>query len=294
MKLAFSTLACPTWDFAAIAARAKEFGYGGVELRGYLDEPAKTASNVFLTDARRVREIFESAGTPIACLTSAVMMSDGRRANESAARALRTYIETAAMLNCPIVRLPDRLLGRGQAHLKGAVEMGEWLAPLAEFAAARRVTLAVGNQFSFRTAREMWTLLETVNHPAVGAAWDVTSAAAVGESPAISVPALSGRIGYAVVGDAKFLSTGSRHAPSFIEPVMLGEGEVPVKNFLTRLMGVGYGGWVSFEWPKVGAPAMLDPELALPAALAKLREWTKLQTGKPVKKEHATVKVAKS
>src|SRR4051812_21874101 len=104
MKLAFSTIACPAWDFTAIAASAREFGYDGVELRGYFDEPARTTSNVFLTDPQRVREIFEQAGTPIACLTSGISMGKSQRDHESAARALRTYIKTAATLNCPIVR----------------------------------------------------------------------------------------------------------------------------------------------------------------------------------------------
>jgi len=290
MNLAFSTIACPAWDFATIATSAKEFGFDGVELRGYLDEPARTASNVFLTDPQRVRGIFEEAGTPIACLTSSISMGKSRRDNEAAARALRTYIETAATLNCPIVRLADHPLRRGQAHLGAAVAMGKWLAPLAEFAAAHPVSLAVGNQFSFRNSREMWTLLETVNHPAVGAAWDVLSAAGMGESPAVSVPTLSGRIAFAIVSDARLYTPPSRPDCGPIEPVMLGEGDVPVKNFLTRLMGVGYKGWVSFEWDKVTWPLLTEPSLVLPRALEKLREWSKPQVGKPVKKEHPPAK----
>ena len=34
IRVAFSTVACPKWDFETIAARAKEYGYEGVEIRG--------------------------------------------------------------------------------------------------------------------------------------------------------------------------------------------------------------------------------------------------------------------
>src|SRR5438132_12879868 len=68
MKLAFSTVACPDWDFETIAARAKEYGYDGVEIRGFLNESILTAANVFLTEPAKVRRIFENAGVEIACL----------------------------------------------------------------------------------------------------------------------------------------------------------------------------------------------------------------------------------
>src|ERR1700679_675090 len=70
MKFAFSTIACPAWDFETIAARAKEYGYDGVEVRGFLNESILTAANVFLTSAAKVRSIFESQGIAIACLGS--------------------------------------------------------------------------------------------------------------------------------------------------------------------------------------------------------------------------------
>ena len=35
MKLAFTTLGCPNWDLDTICTRGKEYGYDGVDLRGY-------------------------------------------------------------------------------------------------------------------------------------------------------------------------------------------------------------------------------------------------------------------
>src|SRR5688572_1066947 len=55
MRFAFSTISCPKWDFETIASRAREYGYEGVEIRGFLNESILTAANVFLTDPAKVR-----------------------------------------------------------------------------------------------------------------------------------------------------------------------------------------------------------------------------------------------
>src|SRR5437016_8165686 len=72
MKLAFSTVACPKWDFETIASRAKEYGYDGVEIRGFLNEQILTASNIFLTDPKKLRDLFKYHAIEIACLSSSI------------------------------------------------------------------------------------------------------------------------------------------------------------------------------------------------------------------------------
>ena len=80
MKFAFSTVACPAWDFQTVVARAREYGYDGVELRAFLNESVLTAANPFLTDPAKVRELFAGAGLAICCLASSVEMTQHREA----------------------------------------------------------------------------------------------------------------------------------------------------------------------------------------------------------------------
>lgn len=277
-RFAFSTLACPEWDFATIAARAKEFGYDGVEIRGYLDESTPAggiAANLFLSDPARVREIFQSAGVAIACLTSGVSMGNGSAENESAARRIRNYVDAAAALGCGVVRVRDRLLPRGRGLLAGAAELGQWLSPLGDYAGARGVKLAVGNSLTFRTAHEMWQAMEAIAHRSVGVAWDAASAFAVGESPSVSVPGVGGHFAYITARGAKLTREKWRAAPTVLAPAPLGQGDVPLRLLLTRLMGIGYTGWISAEWDRATHRDLSAPEIALPAALARLREWTR-------------------
>src|SRR4051812_31320890 len=112
MRFAFSTVSCPTWNFETIAARAKEYGYDGVEIRGFLNESLLTASNLFLTDPAKIRATFDAAGVEIACLASSVAMTFDGKKNNALAGDLRTYIDTAAKLGCRIVKIFDTQIRR--------------------------------------------------------------------------------------------------------------------------------------------------------------------------------------
>src|SRR3954465_2487394 len=107
MKFAFSTLAAPSWDFATIATRAREYGYDGVELRGFLNESLLTASNVFLSDPAKVREIFNEQGIAIACLSSSIGFNANRKRDQQAAQDSDYFIDTAKLLDCPMVKFSD-------------------------------------------------------------------------------------------------------------------------------------------------------------------------------------------
>ena len=92
MKFAFSTVACPKWDFDTIATRAKEYGYDGVEIRGFLNESILTASNVFLTDPAKLRSLFKYHDIEIACLASSISMMGERKHDAIAAEDCRRFI----------------------------------------------------------------------------------------------------------------------------------------------------------------------------------------------------------
>lgn len=270
MKFAFSTLACPKWDFETIVARAKEYGYDGVEIRGFLNESELTASNVFLSDPAKVRGLFDRGGVEIACLTSSIAMTGSRRKDAAALNDLRQYIDAAHNLGCPLVKVFDTQVKPGWSRASAGVAYGDWLAPAGDYAADRDVVVVVENALSFRFAKELWMILERLNHPSIAAAWDLFNAALVGEPPSVSVPTLNRLIQFAQVKDAQLGPLGATYCK-------LGEGDVPVRKFLIRLRGIGYEKYVSLEWEKAWLPGIAEPEEILPDSIAKLREWTKPQ-----------------
>jgi hypothetical protein len=55
--------------------------------------------------------------------------------------------------------------------------------------------------------------------------------------------------------------------------VLLGNGEVPVQEMLSRRDGAGYRGWLSAEWEKRWHPEIEEPEVALPQHRRLLDSW---------------------
>ena len=65
MTISFSTVACPEWTASEVAAAAERFGYEGVELRSFGDDPSRLASDPALTDGEKMHEIFGEDGIRI-------------------------------------------------------------------------------------------------------------------------------------------------------------------------------------------------------------------------------------
>src|SRR4051794_9110314 len=107
MKFAFSTVSCPAWDFDTIIARAKEYGYDGVEIRAFSGESILTAANVFLSDPQKVRAMFAEAGLSICCLASSIAMTQDKKRDVQLAGDLRMHIDLAQKIDCPVVKIFD-------------------------------------------------------------------------------------------------------------------------------------------------------------------------------------------
>jgi sugar phosphate isomerase/epimerase len=269
MKFAFSTVSCPAWDFEQIVARAREYGYDGVEIRAFSNESVLTAANVFLSDPQKVRRQFESAGVEICCLASSIAMTQEKKRDRALADDLRRHIDTAQQIGCSIVKIFDTQARPGWSRANIGILLADWLLPLADYAGDRGIIIGVENALSFRNAKELWAIVDRMNHPSVGVAWDLFNAAMVGEGPAYSVPTLNSKIVYTQVKDAKLGPLGATL-------VRIGEGDCKVRDFLRRLRGVGYEGYVTVEWEKAWLPNLAEPEEILPHAIEKLRGWAKV------------------
>jgi fatty-acyl-CoA synthase len=234
MKFCFSTLACPGWTFPTVIARAKEFGYSAIDLRGFLNETDFTACNPFLSDPKKLRRLFETANTEIACLSSGISLD----ADET-----RRFIDLAPQLSCRHVRILDLSLKQGDAST-----LCEFLLPLADYAADRHVTILVENAISLCRASDLWRVLDRLNHPGIAASLNVPSAQNAGESLDV------------ILTLARWLRLVKLHQIDRNTP-----------DLIHRLRGVGYSGYLSIESEKLYLPDLPEPEDLLPAALETMR-----------------------
>jgi len=265
-RVAFSTLAFPDATLASAASLGRSWGYSGIELRlidGELIDPAMPAA-----DRTQVKRTVTASGLPVVAVDSSIRLTDDDPGPE-----LARFLELASDWEAPLVRVFGGALTAAQTdrqkQLRAAAQVLESSVPLAE-----RLGVAIGvethDAFSASSVvAELLALVDpaAVDSGAVGAVWDSHHPYRMGETPADVYANLGSRILLAQVKDAR------RTADGDWQLVLLGEGEVPVRDMLERLAAGGYPHWISVEWEKRWHPEIEEPEVALPQHLGLLTKW---------------------
>jgi sugar phosphate isomerase/epimerase len=265
-RVAFSTLAFPDVTLALAASLGRGWGYSGIELRlidGELIDPAMSAA-----DRTQVKRTLTVSGLPVVAVDSSIRLTDDDPGPE-----LARFLELASGWEAPLVRVFGGALTveqtERQKQLGAAARVLESSVPLAE-----RLGVAVGvethDAFSASSVvAELLALVDpaAVDSGAVGAVWDSHHPHRMGERPDQVYANLGPRILLAQVKDAR------RKADGDWQLVLLGEGEVPVRDMLGLLAAGGYPHWISVEWEKRWHPEIEEPEVALPQHLELLTKW---------------------
>jgi sugar phosphate isomerase/epimerase len=279
LRIAFSTLAFPDATLASAVSLGRSWGYAGVELRlidGELIDPSMSAA-----DRAQVKRTVAAAGLPVVAVDSSIRLTD-----EDPGPQLRQFLELASEWECPLVRVFGGKLAADQAErqeqLQTAARVLESSVPL-----ARRLGVAIGvethDDFSASSVvAELLALVdaegadaEGVDPKWVGAVWDSHHPHRMGEQPADVYANLGPRILLAQVKDAR--RVGQADGDDW-QLVLLGEGEVPVREMLGLLAAGGYQNWISVEWEKRWHREIEEPEVALPQHLALVTEWMEVGT----------------
>lgn len=263
IKLAYSTLAFPGRPLAEVAAAGREYGYEGIELRlvdGELIDPAMPAS-----DRERVKRVVDQAGLPVVAVDTSIRLTD-----DEPGPAISSFLELANAWEAPVIRvfggsLPEDAPARRE-RLEAAARVLEAAIPQAE-----RLGVGIGLEThdSFSASATVAEVLGLVPSPVIGAVWDSHHPHRMGETPEEIYANFGDRLLLAQVKDAR----RSSEQESGWQLVLLGEGEVPVREMIELLIRHGYRGWVSVEWEKRWHPEIEEPEAALPQHLELLRSW---------------------
>ena len=89
-----------------------------------------------------------------------------------------------------------------------------------------------------------------------------------------TLPTLNSRIELVQVKDVYLGDTGANYCK-------LGDGDLRVPELVHRLKGIGYDGWISFEFEKAWLANLAEPEESLPQAIAMLKEMCGIETAAP-------------
>ena len=255
MKLSFATLGCPGWDLERIVGQARAIGFYSVELRGIKGEHlGPDESPEFL---EQLRSRFRSNGIAVAAIMgySSFTMSDPVVRKEQLNIA-RKFLLTARRLECPILRLfggRQEADGRGPA-LKRLVAGLKELVPDAEQAGVR---LALETHDDWVVGANARAVMEGVGSPRVGICWDLANSW-YAEPMEKTFTAIQDHVIHVHFKDSHRLADGSIHS------CLPGKGDVDLYRGMDLLKGIGYQGYLSFEWEKRWEPDLEDPEIAFP------------------------------
>lgn len=260
MKLGFSSLCCPTWTLDSIIDVAAGMGFQGFELRGLRGQLDLTRIPELNGEQERLTGRLTEAGVELVCLgTSASFTAKKGRDLEANKDLARRHIELAGRLGCPMVRVFSGDAPRGVGPAAALANASAALRELAPIAARNRVTLVVENVGDLARSEDLWYLMDAADHPAIQCCWNPVNGLCLGERPTISVPRLGKRLKLVHLCDAKL--DGQGNLDRFVEP---GAGEVDIDRLINLLRGIGFDGYLLFEWPKLWIDDLAEPDKILP------------------------------
>jgi sugar phosphate isomerase/epimerase len=258
--IAFSTLGCPAWSWKTILENADRFGYAGIELRGVAGE----------MDLPKVPEL---QGTRLAetkkdLLALGIVVSDlcaSSRMHEKdpATRASqldegRRFIDLAHAMGVKYVRVFGDKIPEGEPKEEVMKRVVDGFQQLAAYAKPAGVTVLIESHGDFTHSGDLENILTRVDSPQFDLLWDAHHSFVAGkEQPAETYARIGRWIRHTHLKDSKPDGAERRY-------VLIGMGDVPVREQVKVLASHGYKGFYCFEWEKKWHPEIEEPEVAFP------------------------------
>jgi sugar phosphate isomerase/epimerase len=265
MKISFMTLGCPNWDLDTICARGKEYGYQGVDFRGYLDTLDITLLPEFTSGAASTLRQLNEAGLEVSAISSSIQVCVPENLDNNLEEARRT-ITVAHDLRCANVRI----YGGGDITRHNHRELAkighDCVERILQMEGAKDLHWLFETHDIWVKAENCRLLLESIPDTAFGAIWDMGHTYRIGgEQPRETLLALRGRVGYTHIKDAVYDPKQSLAMEDGWHYVLPGTGQLPLAESIGLLKQTGYNGWLQFEHEKRWHPNLLEPEIVFPA-----------------------------
>lgn len=257
MKIAFSTLGCPDFDWSDIYSMAKDLGFDGIEIRGLGKDIFAVKAQPF-TEAELPNTIrkLKELRLEIPCLSSGCCLKFTEKAEQNHDEIVQ-YIELASKLGTPYIRILADLEPQpdGEVDDEAVLAALRRLIPIAE---EKGVTLLIETNGVYTDTKRLSELLANAASDAVGALWDVHHPYRfAGESPDTTVKNLGAYIKYVHVKDS-VMQDGK------VSYRLMGEGDLPMDGFMMALRSINYDGYISLEWVKRWANDLSDAGIVFP------------------------------
>lgn len=257
MKLAFSTLGCPDFDWSDIYSLAKDFDFDGIELRGMGEDIFNLKGKPFAPEnIAETKAHLEKLGLSIPCISSGCSLKFGEREEANIAE-LSDYIKLAGALGGAYIRIlgDEKVFPDGEVDDATVIRQLLRLLPLAE---QNNVTLLIETNGVYADTKRLANLLSHIESDNVGALWDLHHPyRVVGETPQQTVQNLGMFIKYTHIKDS--LSQSGK-----VIYKLMGDGDLPIDACMRALRSINYEGFISLEWLKKYMPDLESAGVVFP------------------------------
>ena len=280
MKIAFSTIACPDYDWTDIYPMAADLGFDGIEIRGLGQAfQAPYARSFSPAQRARTKATLDRLGLEIPCFSSGCELykKDDREANVA---EVTRYIDLAHDMGTPYVRI----FAVGKPSPAAVVDddyIVDLCRELGAAAAEKNVTLLLETAADYADTARLRRVLDAIASPNVAALWDLHHPYRYfGESGETTVANLGSYIRYCHVKDSVIEDGHIRYR-------LMGEGDMPLSEMFDALDEIGFDGYMTLEWVRAWAkdvaverPGIVFPQYKhyMDSYLAQVASSERLQT----------------
>ena len=260
MKLSISTLGCPDWRFTRIVSEFNRMGIEGIEVRGIEGEmdPAKipwfSEENWPIT-----RAMLEENNLRIVGLGTSVAFHDADLFDDNI-RQGKEAIDLCRRIGIPAIRVfGDRITAEDDPTVI-IDRAAKGLKQLCRYAGPDGVRINLETHGNFNTIEVIGALLDAMkDEPAFGILWDIQhSDRAYRDDYLPFYELIRPYIRHVHVKDY------IRKEGDAFELCLVGEGDIPIKPIIARLLADGYQGYFSLEWEKKWHPELPEADIAFP------------------------------
>lgn len=239
MKLGFSTQNVSAKSFIELCNIASEYGFSGFEIYDMKSEIKLHDDSILkkgsVADSKR-KLLNRHISVP------AVTFPHKVGGKQDFSDELMEYTEAAFAAS-----IPNVIISAENGFDMDA--LGKHLEKPLKFAEKHRMSILFETVGELANTEKLIEIINIFATGAIGAAWNVRETYfRAGESAEKTIQTLGAYISYVRMGDEK---NGKR--------VLIGDGELPVKDFLSALKSLDYGGFICAEWND----EIADPDIVL-------------------------------
>jgi sugar phosphate isomerase/epimerase len=270
MKLAFSTLGCPAWDLATALGRAKEYEYDGIDIRSVLGTNSIWELEDFSSNLSASVKLVERSGLEITCFSSSVKAFATGDELAGYATELSTYLELCRTFGVGSIRIfggeigetpKDDAMNLVVDNCRRYVEKAERFG----------VTLLFETHDSWTASARVRHLIESVGSEHLRVVWDVAHPYRhSGEKPQETWKNLEPWVANTHWKDA-YPKEPTAEIQRDFRLCLMGDGTLPLPEFLQTLQAGGYDGYFTLEWEKMWHSYLEEPEVAFPQFVSYMR-----------------------